>query len=154
MRGIGRSLGGLTRKIVAVVDALGCLARIVILPGRAQDLAGVPALFEDLRFGTFIGDKAFDSDWLLEEVEGCGAVLVVPPKRSRAASRDHDREMYKWRRQVENLFARIREFRAVAMRNDKSDESFATGIHDGDSSRRRRDRGNMIVNRCLGDFGV
>ena len=129
MRGIGPSLGGLTRKIVAVVDALGCLARIVILPGRAQHLAGVPALLEDLRFGAFIGDKAFDSDRLLEEVEGRGAVLVIPPKRNRTASRDHDREMCMWRHQIEGFFAKIEEFRAVAARNDKTGGSFATGIH-------------------------
>ncbi|MDE0347123.1 MAG: transposase, partial [Boseongicola sp.] len=116
-------------KMGGVVDARGCLSRIASLPRRAHDLAGAPALLEDLRFGAFIGDKAFDSDWLLEEVEGRGAALLVPLKRSRAASRDHDREMYMWRHQVENLFARIKEFRAVAMRNDKCEESFAAGIH-------------------------
>ena len=100
-----------------------------MLPGKATDLAGVPALLEDLRFGAFVGDKAFDADWLLEEVEGRGAVPVIPPKRNRAASRDHDREMYKWRHQVENFFARIKEFRPVATRYDKTDESFAAGIH-------------------------
>ncbi len=119
----------MTSKIVAVVDALGCLARFVILPGQAHDLAGVPDLLKGLRFGALIADRAFDADWLLEEVEGRGAVPVIPPKRSRAASQDHDREMYKWRHQVENFFARIKEFRAVATRYDKTGESFSAGTH-------------------------
>lgn len=113
---------------MAVVDARR-LVRIVIRSGRVHDLAGVSALLEALRFGTVIGDKAFDADWLFEEVEGPSAVLLVPLKRSRAASGDHDREMYMWRRQIERVFARIKELRAVAARNDKADESFATEIH-------------------------
>lgn len=124
----GRSRGSLTSKIVAVVDALGCLVRFVILPGQAHDLAGAPDLIEDLRFGALVGDKAFDAHRLLEEVEGRGAVPMTPPKRNRTAPRDHGREMYKWRHQIENFLARIKEFRTVATRHDNADESFAAGI--------------------------
>ena len=98
--------------------------RFVILPGQAHDLKGTPDLLEDLQFGALIGDKAFDADWLLEEVERRGADAVIPSKKSRTDPRDHDREMYKWRHQIENFFARIKEFRAVATRYDKTDESF------------------------------
>ena len=103
--------------------------RFVILPGQAHDLKGTPDLLEDLQFGALIGDKAFDADWLLEEVERRGADAVIPSKKSRTDPRDHDREMYKWRHQIENFFARIKEFRAVATRYDKTDESFAAGIY-------------------------
>ena len=103
--------------------------RFVILPGQAHDLTGVAELLEDLRFGALIGDKAFDAEWLLEEVEGNGVTAVIPSKQNRTQPRDHDREMYKWRHQIENFFARIKEFRAVATRYDKIDESFAAAIH-------------------------
>ena len=103
--------------------------RFVILPGQAHDLKGTPDLLEDLQFGALIGDKAFDADWLLEEVERRGADAVIPSKKSRTDPRDHDLEMYKWRHQIENFFARIKEFRAVATRYDKTDESFAAGIY-------------------------
>ncbi len=128
-QGIGRSRGGLTGRIVAVVDALGCLVRFVILPGQAHDLAGVPELLADLRYGALIGDKAFDAGWLLEEIEDSGAMAVIPARRNRTVPRDHDREMYKWRHQIGNFFARIREFRAIATRYDKPGESFAAAIH-------------------------
>ena len=114
---------------MAVVDALGCLVRFVILPGQAHDLAGVPALLDGLPFAAFVGDKAFDADWLLDDLEGRGAEAVIPARKNRTDTRDHDREMYKWRHQIENLFARLKEFRAVATRYDKTDASFAAAIH-------------------------
>ena len=101
---------------MAVVDALGHLVRIVILPSQAHDLNGVAELLEDLRFGALIGDKAFDAEWLLEEVEGNGATAVIPSKRNRTQPRDHDGEKCKWRHQIKNLFTKIKEFRAVVPR--------------------------------------
>ena len=114
---------------MAVADALGHLARFTILPGQAHDLAGLPDLLEGLPFRALIGDKAFDAEWLLEMVEARGAEAVIPSRRNRTARRDHDREMCKRRHQIENFFSRIKEFRAVATRYDKTDESFAAAIH-------------------------
>ncbi len=111
------------------MDALGYLVRFVILPGQAHDLAGVPELLEDFSFGALIGDKAFDAGWLLAEIEESGAEAVIPARRNRTVSRHHDREMYRWRHRIENFFARIREFRAIATRYDKTDASFAAAIH-------------------------
>ncbi len=114
---------------MAIVDALGCLVRFVILPGQAHDLLGVPALLGDLRYGALIGDRAFDAGWLIEEIGESGAMAVIPPRRNRTVPRHHDREMYRWRHRIENFFARIKEFRAVATRYDKTDTSFAAAIH-------------------------
>ena len=72
-QGIGRSGGGLTSRTVAVTDALGYLVRFVPLPGRARDLSGMPDLLGGLEFGALIGDRAFDADWLVDEVERRGA---------------------------------------------------------------------------------
>ena len=119
----------MTSKIVAVTDALGYLVRFVLLPGQAHDLAGMPDLLEGLEFGALVGDKAFDADWLVEEVERRGAMAVIPSKRNRKVPRDHDGEMYKWRHQVENFFAKIKEFRSIATRYDKTDVSYAAAIH-------------------------
>ena len=119
----------MTSKIVAVTDALGYLVRFVLLPGQAHDLAGMPDLLEGLEFGALVGDKAFDADWLVEEVERRGAMAVIPSKRNRKVPRDHDGEMYKWRHQVENFFAKIKEFRAIATRYDKTDVSYAAAIY-------------------------
>ena len=98
--------------------------RFVILPGQAHDhLTGVAEPLEDLRFGTLIGDKAYNAEWLLEEVEGNGATAVIPSKRNRTQPLDNECEMYKWRHQIKNFFAGIKEFRAVATLCYKTEES-------------------------------
>ena len=114
---------------MAAVDAPGYLVRFVILPGQAHDLAGTAKLLDGLPFGALVGDRAFDADWLLEDLALRGAEAVIPSKRNRTEPREHDREMYGWRHQVENFFAKIKEFRAIATRYDKTDASFAAGIH-------------------------
>ncbi len=111
------------------MDALSYLVRFVILPGQAHDLAGVSELLADLGYGALIGDKAFDADWLIGDIEASGAMAVIPPRRNRSKLRDHDQEMYKWRHQIENFFARIKEFRSIATRYDKTDVSFAAANH-------------------------
>ena len=66
---IGRSRGGLTTKIVALVDALGNLVRFVLLPGQRHDSAGVAPLLTDLDFAALLADKAFDSDGFRTELD-------------------------------------------------------------------------------------
>ena len=126
---IGRSRGGLTTKIVALVDALGNLVRFVLLPGQRHDSVGVQPLIKGIAFGALLGDKAFDADWLRADLDGRGAAAVIPPKANRTAVIDFDRDMYCWRHLIENFFAKLKEFRAVATRYDKTDTSFHATIH-------------------------
>src|SRR3954462_13878033 len=124
----GRSRGGLTTKIVALVDALGNLVRFVLLPGQRHDSAGVAPLLTDLDFAALLADKAFDSDGFRTELDNRGAVAVIPPKANRVTTIPCDFEMYKWRHLVENFFCKIKEFRRIATRYDKTDTSFAAMI--------------------------
>jgi len=126
---IGRSRGGLTTKILALADALGTLVRFVLLPGQRHDTVGVPPLIEGAAFGALLGDKAFDTDWLRAELDARGAAAVIPPKANRKAVISFDRDMYRWRHLIENTFAKLKEFRAVATRYDKTDTSYAATIH-------------------------
>ena len=109
------------------MDALGILVRFVLLPGRRHDTIGVPPLIEGVAFGALLGDRAFDVDWLRAELDARGAVAVIPPKANRKAH--FDRDAYRWRHLIENAFAKLKEFRAIATRYDKPDVSFAAGIH-------------------------
>ena len=111
------------------MDALGGLVRFVLLPGQRHDMVGVPPLIEGVTFGALLGDKAFDADWLRAELDARGAAAVIPPKANRKAAITFDREMYRWRHLVENAFAKLKEFRAIATRYDKTDVSFAASIH-------------------------
>ena len=59
---IGRSRGGLSTKIVGMIDALGNLFHFLLLPGQAHDMRGVAPLTRDVPFGALLADKAFDVD--------------------------------------------------------------------------------------------
>jgi transposase len=89
----------------------------------------VPPLIEGVAFGALLGDKAFDVDWIRADLDARGAAAVIPPKASRKGRFDFDRDMYRWRHLIENTFAKLKEFRAVATRYDKTDTSYAAAIH-------------------------
>ena len=103
--------------------------RFLLLPGQRHGTVGVEPLISDLEFGALLGDKAFDADWLRAELDGRGAAAVIPPKTNRKAAVSFDREMYRWRHLIENTFAKLKEFRAVATRYDKTDTSYVATIH-------------------------
>jgi len=58
-----------------------------------------------------------------------GALAVIPPNRSRAGTIPYDAEIYKWRHLIENFFQKIKEFRRIATRYDKTDASYAAAFH-------------------------
>lgn len=119
----------MTSKIMVLVDGLGNLINFILMPGQRHDSKGIKPLIDDLTFGAFLGDKAFDDDRLRTELHRRGVKAVIPGRRSRKVAVEYDREMYKWRHQVENFFARIKEFRRIATRYDKTDVSFAAMIY-------------------------
>ena len=126
---IGRSRGGLTTKIVALVDALGNLTRFLLLPGQRHDSIGVAPLIEGIDFEALLADKAFGIDWIRAELDSRGAMAVIPPKADRVRSIPCDFAMYKWRHLVENFFCDLKPFRRIATRYEKTDTSYAAMIH-------------------------
>ena len=115
----------MTTKIVALVDALGNLVKFLLLPGQTHDMKGVAPLIKGVSFDTLLADKAFDTDGLLQDVDARGATAVIPPKANRKIQREYDEEIYKWWHLVENYFAKVKEFRGIATRYDKTDCSYA-----------------------------
>ncbi|MCY4306255.1 MAG: transposase, partial [Aestuariivita sp.] len=99
------------------------------LPGQSHDLVAMPDLLQDIAFTTLIGDKAFDSDALLDRLAEHGVKTVIPPKKNRTLPRTFDRDTYRERHRIENVFGKIKEFRAIATRYDKTASSFEAGIY-------------------------
>ncbi len=95
-------------------------------PGARPE--GVPGLPGGLTFGAFVGDRASGADRLPGDLAERGAEAAVPSRRSRTAPRAHGREVCGWRHLAESLFAKTREFRAIATRCARTDASFAAGI--------------------------
>lgn len=119
----------MTTKILALTDALGNLVRFVLLPGHRFDTVGVAPLIRDLEFGALIGDMAFDSTAIIADLDNRGAKAVIAQHPRRAKPLDIDAEVYKWRHLIENFFCKLKEFKRVAMRSDKTDRSFSAMIH-------------------------
>ena len=119
----------MTTKILALTDALGNLVRFVLLPGQRYDTVGVAPLIEGVAFDALIADKAFDANWSIADLNQRGAKIVISQHPRRAAPLQIDTEMYKWRHLIENFFCKLKEFKRIAMRADKTDQSFAANIH-------------------------
>ena len=122
---LGRSRGGLTTKIHALVDGLGRPLCFLLTPGQAADCRQARSLLEGLSFGRLIGDRGYDTDELRDRAEEHGAEAVIPSKRNRKTAIPHDREAYKTRHKVENLFGRIKDFGRIVLRKCKTSRSYA-----------------------------
>ena len=119
----------MTTKILALTDALGNLVRFVLLPGHRFDTVGVAPLIDGLAFGGFIADKAFDSNSIIAELNERGAKIVISHHPRLFFHHTINTELYTWRHLIENFFCKLKEFKRIAMRADKTDQSFAANIH-------------------------
>jgi len=101
---IGRSKGGLSTKIHALIDALGNPIGFHLTPGQACDLDGADVLLNELAADTLLADKGYDADErVIERLQQQGKTAVIPPKRNRTTARDYDKDLYKARHLIENL---------------------------------------------------
>ena len=65
----------------------------------------------------------------MTDVNERGAKAVIPPRRHRKVAINYDREMYKWRHLIENFFGKLKEFKRIALRSDKTDTSFRAMVY-------------------------
>lgn len=110
----------MTSKILALTDALGNLVRFVLLPGQRHDMTGVAPLIKDVELDGLIADKAFDANWLIDDLNQRGVKVVISQMPQRRAPLDIDLHIYKWRHLIENFFCKLKGFKRIAMRSDKT----------------------------------
>ena len=120
----------MSTKIHALVDALGNPVGFFLTGGQIHDLVGADSLLASMKADMLIADKAFDADnRVLAPLAAAGKTAVIPPKANRRRPRDSDRHLYKARHLIENFFAKLKQFRAIATRYDKTARNFLAGIH-------------------------
>jgi transposase len=120
----------LSTKINATVDALGNPTGFTLTSGQACDLDGADILLPQIKADILIGDKGFDADQrVIVPLEQAGKIVVIPPKANRKQPRPYDKELYKARHLIENFFARLKQFRAIATRYDKRAINFLAGVY-------------------------
>src|SRR6202030_2395757 len=125
---IGRSRGGLTTKIHALVDALGNPVELMLTPGQDHDLTCAEPLIENADPEALIGDKAYDADPFVETLTQRRITPVMPPKAIRNIKRECDCALYCERNLVERFFNLLKHFRAIATRYDKLARNFLAGL--------------------------
>ena len=90
---------------------------------------GADHLLPTMQADTLIADKAFDADArVLEPLAAAGKTAVIPPRSNRSRPRDYDRHLYGERHLIENFFAKIKQFRAIATRYEKTARNFLAAV--------------------------
>lgn len=125
---IGKSVGGNTTKIHMAVDAYGLPIEFDLTGGEVHDSKAAPELIARLPFADYtIADKGYDSEEIRELIRKVGSIPIIPRKRnSKTGNGDIDWCLYKYRHLVENVFARLKHFRAVATRYDKLKRNYSS----------------------------
>ena len=127
---IGLSRGGRTTKVHLGIDGNAMVKTVFLTPGQAADCTQAEVLLAGLeRNETVIGDRAYDTDAVLDLISRAGATAVIPSKSNRKSPRPLDRETYGTHNLVERFFGRIKEFRRVATRYDKIARNFLSAVH-------------------------
>jgi transposase len=120
----------LSTKIHATCDALGNPTSFFLTEGQQHDLDGSDQLLPKLLAAdAVLADKAYDADErVILPLKEKGVEVVIPPKKNRLEPRLYDKYLYKSRHLIENFFAKLKNYRAIATRYDKLDISFLSGI--------------------------
>ena len=125
---LGRSRGGFTSKVHAVVTGNGELLRYRLTGGQVNDITQAALLVHGLRGRAVVGDRAYDADDFLVCIASQGMAAAIPSRVNRRVSRPLDAAAYAQRNVIERLFGRLKEFRRVASRYDKTAASYAASL--------------------------
>lgn len=125
---LGRSRGGFSTKIHVLVDALGNPLDFILTGGQVADVTQAQALLSGLNADHAILDKAYDSDRVLNLIEKQDMIPVIPPKANRKVQRDCDRHLYKERHLVECFINKIKHYRRIFSRFDKTARNFMSFV--------------------------
>ena len=98
------------------------------MPGQAHDLRETANLLHDVSTGHLLADRAFDADWLRNDLLDRDITPIIPPKSNRTFPAEFDNETCKWRQLIENYFGKLKENRGIALRSCKTDQSFKAFI--------------------------
>lgn len=124
---LGRSRGGFGTKIHASVSEGGRLLSVILTGAERGDVTQAEPLLSSAGVNCLavIGDKGYDSDRFVQAIEQRGARAVIPSRKGRRCPRALDSGLYRLRNVIERFFGRLKQFRRIATRYDKTAGSFA-----------------------------
>jgi transposase len=126
-RCLGRSRGGLTTKIHALVDKKGRPLKLKLTAGQRSDIESASEMIADLPKGAMLlADKGYDANALRDMATARGAWANIPPKTNRKDPICFSKHLYRARNLVERFFNKIKHYRRIATRYEKTVASFAS----------------------------
>jgi transposase len=126
---VGRSRGGRNTKIHALADAKGRLIAILLTGGEAHDCPVAERLIRRVKPSKrMLGDKAYDSDELREEMDERGTKPVIPNRSNRKQPYSFSKRLYKLRWRIESAFNRLKDYRRIATRYDRLARNFLASV--------------------------
>ena len=125
---LGRSRGGISTKIHLICDAHGNPLDFVLTGGQAHESKTAATLLCGWNAGYVLADRAYDGNSVRRVIEEMGAEAVIPPHPCRTAPATYDRHLYKARHAIENGFAKLKQFRSLATRYDKTARNYAAQV--------------------------
>ena len=125
---LGRSRGGFSTKIHLRTNAKGNPLTFGLTGGEVHETQGFDALMglHDAQPAKLLGDKGYDSDEIRNDLTKRGIELVIPPRSNRTMPIEYDREAYKRRNLIERCVNRLKPFRRIATRYEKTARAFAS----------------------------
>lgn len=117
---LGRSCGGFSTKIHVKVDALGLPLKFILTAGQTQEITVASQLISDETCKYLLADRGYDSNDFRNDIINNGSQPVIPSKKNRLIAIEYDWHIYKERNIVERFFNRIKHFRRIATRYDKT----------------------------------
>ena len=126
---MGRTKGGLNSKLHAVCDEAGRPILLHLTAGQVSDYKGAQVLLPRLpKAATLIADRGYDGNWFRTALAERGTEPCIPGRKNRKQVLDYDKTLYRQRHKIENMFAKIKDWRRVATRYDRCAHTFFSAI--------------------------
>ena len=126
---IGRAKGGMNTTLHAVADADGRPIRFFMTAGQVSDHTGAAALLGSLpKAEWLLADRGHDADWFRAALQAKGIKPCIPGRKSRGRPVKHDKRRCKRRNRIEIMFGRLKDWRRIATRYDRSPKVFLSAV--------------------------
>lgn len=102
---------------------------MLLSEGQMSDYKGAGLLVDVLpKASVLLADRGYDADWFRKALRAKGITPCIPPKKNRKIKIEYDEALYKQRHKVENMFAKLKDWRRVATRYDRCAHTFFSAI--------------------------
>ena len=116
-------------KLHAVCDEAGRPILLHLTAGQFSDHKGALALLPRLpKAAALLGDRGYDSNWFRKALADQGTIPCIPPTKNRKQALDYDKTLYRQRHKIENMFAKLKDWRRIATRYDRCAHTFFSAI--------------------------